>query len=176
MGEERRHPVADLPAPSVVWRSRFEPSGIRVVDVQAPQAIEADRLVELRECRVERGGVGDVDPRDEPVARVEADAEARMPVEGVEDRGELGDRPAHRSAGAGGVLEDQPEPVVRKLEQPAQRRPGALQPLRIPSPRCEPTWKTTPSASIADAVSSDERIAVTDFLWMSLSGVARLTR
>ena len=33
-----------------------------------------------------------------------------------------------------------------------------LTPAFRPAPRCEPTWKTTPSASIAQAASTVERI------------------
>jgi hypothetical protein len=49
-------------------------------------------------------------------------------------------------------------------------------PSSNPAPRWEPTWKTTPSASIAAAVSSEARIAATDFACISESGLARFTR
>ena len=108
-------PIA--PAPRDAWRSRFEPSAdLGVVDVEALEPIQADAAVELAERRVQGDLVGDVDTGHPPVARVQADPEARMPVEAVEDRRELVDRPADRAARAGRVLEHEPEPVVGQLE------------------------------------------------------------
>ena len=52
-----------------------------------------------------------------------------MTVEGVEDRGEHFDRASHRAACAGGVLEHQPEPVVRELQELAKRWDRPLQAL-----------------------------------------------
>ena len=93
-----------------------------------------------------------------------------MTVEPVEDRRELVDRASDRPARAGRVLEQEPEPVVRQLEELAQGGHDAGEAPASPSPRCEPTWKTTPSAPIAEAVSSDARIAATDLAWISGSG------
>ena len=131
MGEERRHPVTDLPRAERGVAIAVRAEGcVRIVDVETAQPIEPDRVVELAECRVERDGIGDVDAGDPPVARVEADPEPRVPLEGVEDRRQLGDRAAHRAARAGGVLQHEPEPVVRQLEQLAEHRDGAAEPLR----------------------------------------------
>ena len=149
---------------------------VGVVDVQAAQPIEPDRVVEVRERLVERVGVGDVDARDPPVARVEADPEPLVPVEAVEQRGELVDGTPDRAAGPCGVLEDEPEPLVGQLEQLAQRRDGSLVAGARPLPRCDPTWKTTPSAPMAAAVSIEARIAVTDLRRSSRSAPARFTR
>ncbi len=106
---------------------RAEP-GLGVVDVQAAQPVEPDPVVELGDRRVERRRVGDVDPDDVPVARVEADPEPRVVVEAVVDRGELVGRAADRAAGAGRVLHQEPEVVVRQLEQLPQRGNDPLEP------------------------------------------------
>ncbi len=49
-------------------------------------------------------------------------------------------------------------------------------PCSKPEPRCEPTWKTTPSASIAQAMSIVLHIAATLFSYTSSFGAARLMR
>ena len=49
-------------------------------------------------------------------------------------------------------------------------------PASSPLPRCEPTWKTTPSAPIPQATSIVFRIARTDFSYTVSSGAARLQR
>ena len=89
---------------------------VRVVHVEAAQPVEPDRGVEARERLVEGVGVGDVDAGDEPVARVETDPEPGVAVEPVDEGRELVDRAAQRPSGAGGVLEDEPEPLVGELE------------------------------------------------------------
>ena len=63
--------------------------GRRVVDMEGPKSVEADRLLDLVEAGVESCRVGDVDSRDPQVARVEADAHAGMSAEAVDERGEL---------------------------------------------------------------------------------------
>ena len=50
------------------------------------------------------------------MARVEADAEPRVPVERVDEDRELVDRAADRAAGAGGVLEQEPGRVGAAVE------------------------------------------------------------
>ena len=94
---------------------------LRVVDVEQAEPLEPDPRVELAERLLERARVGDVDSRGPPVAGVEADAEPRVRVERVEEGGELRHRAADRAARAGGVLEAEPEPVRRQLEQVAER-------------------------------------------------------
>jgi len=76
-----------------------------VVHVQAAQALEADPPVDLAERRVEKGRVGDVDPRDPEVAGVEAEAQAGVVAEAVDQDGELVHGAADRPAGSGRVLE-----------------------------------------------------------------------
>src|SRR5206468_6827325 len=78
--------------------------------------------------RVEHRAVGDVDAGDEQVAAVEADAEARMGFERVEERCELVDRAADRAAGARRVLEQQPRAVVAELEHRPERWYCAFEP------------------------------------------------
>jgi hypothetical protein len=72
-----------------------------VVHVQAAQPVEADLCLHLGDCLVEDSRIGDVDPRDPEVAGVEAESEPRMPVEPVDEGGELGDGAAHGAARAG---------------------------------------------------------------------------
>ena len=62
------------------------------------------------------------------MARVEADAEARVPFEPVVDRRELLERAADRGAGPGGVLHQQPGRVGAALEAAPQRRDDPLEP------------------------------------------------
>src|SRR4029077_13802057 len=49
-------------------------------------------------------------------------------------------------------------------------------PASSPLPRCEPTWKTTPSAPIAEATSVVLRMAAIERSYTTGSGVARFTR
>jgi hypothetical protein len=115
--EERRHALPDraLPERRVAVAVRAE-ADLGVVDVQAAEPVEPDPLVEIVDSRVEGGAVGHVDARHPPVARIEADAEAGVCVEPVDDRRELVHRAADRASGAGGVLQHQPEAVVRQLQ------------------------------------------------------------
>ena len=134
----------------------------RVVDVQRAQPVEPDPVVDLGERRRHGVRIADVDSRDVEVAGVEADAEPRVAVERVDERRELVDRAADRAAGAGRVLEQEPRLLGAAVEHlrgaPARTR---FRPASKPAPRCEPTWKTTPSASIATAASTVERIVAT---------------
>jgi hypothetical protein len=79
--------------------------GSRVVEVEAAQTVEADALVDLVEGRGEDRRVGDVDSRHPQVAGVQAEAEARVAVEAVDEDGELVHGAADRPAGSGRVLE-----------------------------------------------------------------------
>jgi hypothetical protein len=90
---------------------------LRVVHVQHPHALQPDACVEIAERRRERLHPGDVDARCPPVAGVEADAEPRVGVEHVEERGELGHGAADRAARPGRVLEAEPQLVGRELEE-----------------------------------------------------------
>ena len=138
------------------WRSRFEPSGVgAVVDVQRAQPVEPDPCVDLAR-RARRPPLGSVDvvAGGVEVARVEADAEPRMAVEPLEQRLQLLERAADRAAGAGRVLHQQPRVARRSARGSAPaRRHVRSSPTSNPAPRCEPTWKITPSASIAVAAS-----------------------
>jgi hypothetical protein len=58
-----------------------------VVDMQRAEPSEADPGVELVEQRVERAAVGDVVAGDPQVARVQADADAGVPVQSVVQHG-----------------------------------------------------------------------------------------
>src|SRR3990170_8545533 len=60
------------------------------------------------------------------MARVEADAEAGMSVERIEENRELVDRAADRPARAGGVLEQQPGRVRATVENLPQGRDAPL--------------------------------------------------
>ena len=68
-----------------------------------------------------------LDAGDEEVARVEANAEPRVAVEGVDDRRELVDRAPDRAAGTGRVLDQQPGRVGAVVEHAAQRRHRTFQ-------------------------------------------------
>ena len=69
--------VADVFVPVEVRAERR----LRVVHMQAAEPVEADQPVDFFDDAVELGGVCDVVARDVEVARVEADAEPRVPVE-----------------------------------------------------------------------------------------------
>ena len=149
------------PAPSDAWRSRFEPSGASASFTWRQRSRSSPiALVDVRERLRRPRRVGDVDAGDEPVARVEADAEPRVAVEGVDEGGELVDRAAHRPSRAGGVLEDEPESLVRELEQLAERRHRALYPAREPLAEVRADVEDDPVGADRGAVSSDARIAV----------------
>ena len=79
----------------------------RVVRVQRPEAVEPDDAVELVDHLPEGLRRADVIARGEQVARVQADAEPLAAPGGVEQPGELLERPPERAAGACRVLEVQ---------------------------------------------------------------------
>jgi len=85
--------------------------------VQEAQAVEADALVHLLQQSVELVTVGDVVARGVQVARVEAETEARMPSQAIDDRRQLVHRAPDRAAAAGGVLDQQPGFVRAGLER-----------------------------------------------------------
>ena len=121
------------PRPTDSWRSRFEPSSaFESLTCRHRRRSSPILRVEVGDRRVERGRIGDVDPRCVPVAGVEADPETWVMVERVVDRGQLVRGAADRAAGAGRVLHQEPEVVGRQLEQlvergnrPARGRPRA---------------------------------------------------
>ena len=81
MAEEDAEPLAELALEDVRVPVAVRPERrLRVVQVQAAQPVEADVAVELLDERVERVPVGHVVAGDPQVARVEADAEPRVPV------------------------------------------------------------------------------------------------
>ena len=118
MTEEGREPVADEPVADELMSVAVRPErGLRVVRVEYANPLDPDARVEIRESLVEARRVRDVDTRRPPVARVETEAEPRVPVDGVGESGELGDRAADGAAGASCVLHAQPEVVGRELEE-----------------------------------------------------------
>ena len=100
---------------------------VRVVHVEAAEAVEPDALVDLAEGRVDGVRVGHVDARDPEVARVEAEPELRVAVKAVEERGELVDRTADRAAGPGRVLEQEPRRALTGGERLFERRCRVLE-------------------------------------------------
>jgi hypothetical protein len=78
-------PVQDVRVPVAVGAEL----GGGVVDMQAAEPLEADPLVDLVKGRCEGRRGRDVDAGDPKMARVEAEAQARMAVEPVDEDGEL---------------------------------------------------------------------------------------
>jgi hypothetical protein len=78
-------PGQDAVVPVAVRAER----SLRVVDVEAAEPIEADARVDLSEQPVEGGLVRDVIARRVQMAAVEAEPEAGMPTEPLDDRREL---------------------------------------------------------------------------------------
>ena len=152
-------PLADVRVPVAVRAER----GGRVVHVQDAEPVEADAAVHLRYDLVEPGRVGHVVARDPQVARVEADAEPRVPVEPVDEDRELVEGAPDRAARAGGVLEAEPVSSRQRSRTDSSAGTTRSSPASKPDPRCEPTWKTTASAPIAHDASTVSRIVATDF-------------
>ena len=115
------------PSPMLSCRSRFEPSGA-FESLTCRQRSRSSPISPSRsfEQRVELAAVGDVVAGGEQVARVEADAEPRVGVESVVERGQLLERAADRAARACGVLHAEPGRVVAVLERLGQRRRDPL--------------------------------------------------
>src|SRR5438270_564098 len=95
-------------------RSATRPHGRSVNSIPMPIAASTTP-VSPSESR-ERVRVGDVDAGGVQVARVETEAQARMPVEPFVQRRQLFDRAPDRPAGARGVLHQQPGLVRAQLE------------------------------------------------------------
>ena len=90
-----RSPISPARTPSC--RSRFDPSGaFESLMCRSAQAVEADLLVDLLQQPVELLAVGDVVARRVEVARVEAEAEPRVPAQPIDDR-RRARRPSDRS-------------------------------------------------------------------------------
>ena len=135
-----------------------------VVDVQCPQAIQADARVELTDELVDLLGIADVVARRIEVARVEAQPEPRVAAEPVEQRVQLLERASDRATGSGRVLDQEPGIAVAALEDLRKSAGRPVRPARKPAPRWEPTWKITPSAPIALPASTVACSAAIDFL------------
>ena len=147
------------PSSTFACRSRFEPSGAAAsLTCSARRRSSPIRASSSFTRRGDRLRLADVDARDVEVAGVEADAEPRMRVERVDDRRQLVDRATDRAARAGRVLEQEPRRLRAAVEHLAQGRHGPLEPRLEAAAEVEPTWKTTPSASIAQAASTVARI------------------
>src|SRR5437588_1581498 len=117
------HALADVVVAVAVRAERR----LRVVCMQRTEAIEADPLVDVAQCGVERFGVGDVDTGDVPVAGVQADAEPPVSPERVEDHGQLVDRAPDRPPGARRVLHQHPRPLVAAVEHLLERGDDTLE-------------------------------------------------
>src|SRR5829696_750862 len=127
-GQEGAHPLAELALEHVRVPVAVRPERRgRVVDMQRSEAVEPDPLLHLLEDAAEGLRLPDLDPRHVEMARVEADPQPRMALEGVEDDGELVDRAADRAAGAGRVLEQEPRRLGAAVEHLAERGQRALQ-------------------------------------------------
>jgi hypothetical protein len=81
------------------------------------------------EAGIEGRAVGDVDPGDVEVTRVEADAEPRVPVEPLEQGRQLVERAADRAPGARGVLHQEPRVARAALEDLRHRGHDAVESL-----------------------------------------------
>jgi hypothetical protein len=101
--------------------------GLGVVHVKGSQAIESDQAVELVEQRIERGRVGHVVPGCPEMAGIEADAEASMAPQPVDERCQLLERATDRPAGTGGVLDQEPRLVGTALQHLLDRGSRTLQ-------------------------------------------------
>ena len=161
MGEEGAEaladePLADVRVPVAV---RAERRG-GVVDVQRAEPVEADPPVDLRhEPRRARRDPSRRTPETQRWHESRQIAEPRVPVEPLDEHRELLHRAPDRAAGAGRVL--QAAATCRRCSARAPTRapaPRARGPASKPEPRCEPTWKTTASAPIAQAASTVSRI------------------
>ena len=100
-------------------------------------------------------------PGHEQVARVEAHAEPLVPAQRAR-RSLRARRPSGRSSHRRRRSSPSAATSARCSGRAPARAPGTTRsrPVSKPAPRCEPTWKTTPSASIAHAASTVARIVV----------------
>ena len=154
--------LEDVRVPVAVRAER----GGGVVDVQRAQPVEADRRVELVEAarrarpgrsrrrRTPRGGTSRGRCRAAGAGRAARRSSRARRSSGRSCRRR---RPSSPSA-ARSSSEQQLEHLLHRRARRARARP------RSPLPRCEPTWKTTPSAPIAQATSIVLRIAATRLL------------
>src|SRR5438132_4426130 len=110
--------LEDVVVPVAVGAERH----LRVVRMEDAQPLESDPARQVVEQPVEGRPVGDVDTGGVQMTRVQTDAQAFVPVEGIEDRRELLERTADRPSRARGVLEQQPGALVAALEQLLQSR------------------------------------------------------
>ena len=119
-----RSPIS--PSPTFAWLSRLRAERhLRVVDVQAAQAVEADFGVELVDDRRQPLGVADLVAGGEQVAAVEADADPLDRRRQLDQLGELVEVAAERALGAGRVLE-QDRAALGLGQRPRDRLRGAL--------------------------------------------------
>ena len=87
-----------------------------------------------------------------------------MAVEPVDERRELLERAADRPAGARREFSISSQVVSEQRSSTARARDAARsRPASKPEPRCDPTWKTTPSAPIAQPASTVLFSVETDF-------------
>ena len=145
-------------------RSRFEPSGaFESFTCRQRSRSRPNEESSSSTQPVELGPVGDVVARHVEVARVEADAEPRVPVERLVERRQLVDGAADRAAGAGGVLHQEPGVSEQRSSACAQRRHDALEARLEAGAQVRADVEDDASASIAQAASTVERSVVTLF-------------
>jgi hypothetical protein len=100
---------------------------LRVVDMEAADSVEADPFVDLVEEPIELIVIGDVVAGCVEVAGIEAEAEAWMSPEPVDDRRELVDGASDRSARAGRVLDEKVRLAGAPLERGLERCRHAIE-------------------------------------------------
>ena len=149
----QRARLRSSPSPRFAWRSRFEPSGAAASFTWSARSRSRPTPASTSSRSARHGRrIVDVDTRDPEVAAVEADAEARVRSEPVDDRASSSiERPIVPPAPAEFSSRSQ---VVSAVRSSARASAGTTRsrPASKPAPRCEPTWNTT-SASISRATS-----------------------
>ena len=147
----------DSPSPELALADVRVPVAVRaerrrgVVHVQGAQPVEPDPRVHVVERRRPAPSASVTSTPDTQRWHESRQSPSRgCPSSAVEERRELVDRAPDRRAGAGRVLHEEPRRVGAVARAPARVAGTArASPTSNPAPRCEPTWKTTPSASIA---------------------------
>ena len=140
MGEEDTELLSQQAVADVLVPVEVRAEGcFGVVHMQAAQPVEPDQPVDVLHDAVELGGVGDVVPGDVEVARVEADAEPRVPVEALDEDGELFERASDRAARAGGSAPDRPGRAPGSATRAETGRRAAPRPRRSPPPGRAPS-------------------------------------
>ena len=128
MRQKRSKALAHEPFADVRMAIAVRPERrLGVVYVDGTEAVQADAVVDLGKHLVDPGRGGHVDARDPEVAGIEADAEVRVSSEPIDEDGELVDRAADRTAGAGRILEQEPSRIRAPVEHTLDGREHALE-------------------------------------------------